>query len=62
MANKVANFLKEVKVELGKVSWPTREELTSSAIVVITSMLLLGAFIWICDIVFVKSVNIIMKI
>ena len=62
MENKVANFLKEVKVELGKVSWPTREELTSSAIVVITSMLLLGAFIWICDMIFVKSVNIIMKI
>ena len=62
MANKVANFLKEVQVELGKVSWPTREELTSSAIVVITSMLLLGAFIWICDMIFVKSVNIIMKI
>lgn len=62
MANKVANFLKEVKVELGKVSWPARTELISSAIVVITSILLLGVFIWLCDFMFVRIVNIIIKI
>ncbi|MBU4376357.1 MAG: preprotein translocase subunit SecE [Candidatus Omnitrophica bacterium] len=62
MANKVANFLKEVKVELIKVSWPTRAELRSSSIVVITSVLLLGIFIWLCDIMFARMVNIIIKI
>jgi preprotein translocase subunit SecE len=62
MANKVANFLKEVKIELGKVSWSSREDLTSSAIVVITSMFLLGIFIWICDFVFVRMVNVVIKL
>jgi len=62
MANKVANFFKEVKVELGKVSWSTKEELKSSATVVITSMLLLGIFIWICDFIFVRMVNIVIKL
>lgn len=62
MANKVANFLKEVKVELGKVSWPVKDELTSSAIVVMTSMLLLSTFIWLCDLAFARIVNIIIKI
>ncbi len=59
MANKAANFLKEVRVELGKVSWPTRTELTSSAIVVMVSMLLLAAFIWLCDFMFARAVNVI---
>ncbi|MDD5679854.1 MAG: preprotein translocase subunit SecE [Candidatus Omnitrophica bacterium] len=62
MANKVANFVKEVKAELGKVSWSTKDELTSSATVVISSMLLLGAFIWMCDFVFVRIVDIVIKL
>lgn len=62
MANKVANFVKEVKAELGKVSWSTRDELTSSATVVISSMLLLGLFIWMCDFVFVRIVDIVIKL
>jgi len=37
---KMAKFLKEVKVEMGKVSWPTREELISStAVVVVVSLI-----------------------
>ncbi|MDP3790026.1 MAG: preprotein translocase subunit SecE [Candidatus Omnitrophota bacterium] len=62
MANKVAIFSREVKTELGKVSWSSREELTTSAILVISSMLLLGAFIWICDFIFVRIVDIVIKL
>lgn len=62
MANKVANFFKEVRVELGKVSWSSREELITSAILVISSMLLLGAFIWVCDFIFVRIVDIVIKL
>jgi len=37
---KMAKFLKEVKVEMSKVSWPTREELISStAVVVVVSLI-----------------------
>ena len=61
MANKVTNFLREVKVELGKVSWSTRNELISSTIVVITSVFLLATFIAICDFVFVRFINFIIK-
>jgi len=32
--NKVFTFLNEVKVELKKVTWPTRDELVGSAIIV----------------------------
>jgi len=42
-------YLKDVRAELGKVSWPTREELRDSTIVVIVTVLLVAAFIGIVD-------------
>jgi preprotein translocase subunit SecE len=60
MAKKIANFLKEVKLEMSKVSWSTRSELTDSTIVVLISLAILSIFIGICDIVLSKIVNIIM--
>jgi len=44
-------FFGEVGAELKKCSWPSRPELFDSTVVVILSMLLLGAFIAVCDIV-----------
>lgn len=42
-------FVKDVRVEAGKVSWPTREELRDSTIVVIVTVLLVAAFIGLVD-------------
>lgn len=61
MANKVVNFFKEVKIEMGKVSWPTKDELISSTILVITSMVLFGIIIWICDFIFMRAINFIIR-
>jgi len=61
MANKVFNFFNEVRLELGKVSWSTKDELISSTIIVIISLAILTAFIGVCDIVLSTVVNIIMS-
>ena len=45
-------FLKEVVAELKKVTWPSREEVTSTTIVVIASIFFFGFFLFFCDIVF----------
>ena len=45
------NFLEEVKVELVKCSWPTRKELFGQSVVVIISVIILGAFVGLCDVV-----------
>jgi len=45
MANKVAGFFKEVQGELKRVSWPSREELIGSTIIVIVLTFILAAFI-----------------
>jgi preprotein translocase subunit SecE len=48
---KLTTFLEEVKVELLKCSWPTRKELFGQSVVVIISVIILGAFVGLCDIV-----------
>lgn len=60
MANKVTGFFNDIKVEMSKVSWPTREELMGSTIVVIVSLAILSLFIGVCDVFLSKIVNIIM--
>ncbi len=60
MANKVAGFFKEVKLEMIKVSWPNRNELMGSTIVVLVSLGVLSLFIGVCDIALSTLVNVIM--
>jgi preprotein translocase subunit SecE len=49
MIKKVGNFASEVRTEMQKVTWSTREELMGSTAVVLMTMLLLSAFIGIAD-------------
>lgn len=61
MANKFVGFFNDVKLEMGKVSWSTRDELIGSTIVVIVSLAILSIFIGICDVVLSAVVNTIMS-
>jgi len=49
MFDKIKKFLKEVKFELTKVTWTTREELVYSTIVVIVVSIILSIFIGVVD-------------
>ena len=44
-------FFEEVKIELLKCAWPTRKELFGQSLVVIISVIILGAFVGLCDLV-----------
>ena len=59
--DKITNFITEVKVEMQKVSWSTKDELIGSTTVVIASTLLLAMFIGIVDIVLSRVIGIILK-
>ena len=61
MANKIVGFFNDVKLEMGKVSWSTKDELIGSTIVVIVSLAILSVFIGICDVLLSAAVNIIMS-
>lgn len=49
MAAKVTGFVEEVRQELKKVTWPTREELIGSSVVVVVTTLLMALFIGVVD-------------
>jgi len=57
---RVKIFLKEVKVEMSKVTWPTRAELKDSTIVVIVSCLVISAFIGVIDWVLYSLVRLVL--
>ncbi|OGF47365.1 MAG: preprotein translocase subunit SecE [Candidatus Firestonebacteria bacterium RIFOXYA2_FULL_40_8] len=54
MFKKINDFIKEVKVEMTKVSWPGREELIGSTVVVISVVVILSAFTGIADVIISK--------
>lgn len=67
MSNKIANFfsrigqfLKEVKIELGKVSWSTKEELKDSTTIVLLSTLVLAIIVAVFDFIMSKLISMVM--
>ena len=47
-----ANFLKETRGELRKVTWPSRAEVTSTTIVVIVATVFFGFYLFFMDLIF----------
>ena len=49
-------FLREVRQELKKVNWPTRQELFAYTVVVLVSVIVLTSFVFGLDFVFSKAI------
>jgi len=47
--NKLLLYLKDVRSEMMKVTWPTRSELTGATIIVIILSLIMALFVKVCD-------------
>lgn len=50
----VFQFIREVRTELTKVSWPTNKELVSYTGVVGLAVVIVCVLIWVCDTAFAK--------
>ena len=57
---KVAGFINEVGLELKKSTWPTRSELQDSTLVVILSVVMLGAFVGLSDLILMRVLHLIL--
>jgi preprotein translocase subunit SecE len=57
MFDKLTTFLKEVRVELKKVTWPTRPETTRFTITVIVVSIAVAIFLGALDMVFQFVLN-----
>ncbi len=61
MLKKVKGFLNEVKIEIKKVVFPTREELIGSTWVVIITVLIISLFLGIVDLGLTKLVGLALR-
>ena len=57
---KVKSFLESVKVELGKVTWPTRKETIATTGVVVVIIFLISIYLGACDVVLAKLMRLIL--
>lgn len=57
MIQKVIHFFEEIRIELGKVTWPSREEMVGSTGVVILFSILMALFIGTFDLLLSKMVE-----
>ncbi|TAM38939.1 preprotein translocase subunit SecE [bacterium] len=58
---KPVNFLKEVRAELSKVSWSTKQELMASTVLVITVTAIMTVFIGIVDVILSRFLSAVFK-
>ncbi len=61
MFKKVVKFYNEVKAEMAKVTWPKKNELLGSTVIVIVISAMLGIFIGIVDLGIGKIMGIIVR-
>jgi preprotein translocase subunit SecE len=58
----VPKFLNEVREELKKVTWPTKNETIRLTTIVVVSSVLAGSFLGIVDLMFTKIFSVFLKI
>jgi preprotein translocase subunit SecE len=55
-------FLRDVRIELGKVTWPTRKDLIQSTIVVLVAVGIATVYTGVLDFVFSKAVDVVLSV
>ena len=57
---KITTFLESVKIELGKVTWPTRKETIATTGVVVMITFLISLYLGACDVILSKLMRVIL--
>ena len=61
MIDKIFNYIKKVYIEMRKVTWPTRTDLTNSTIVVIVISAIVAVIIFVLDSIFAGVLGLILR-
>ncbi len=61
MLAKAKNFLDDVKVELTKVTWPTRKETFATSWVVVVIIFVIAFYLGACDVVLAKMMRYVLR-
>ncbi|MCP3981874.1 MAG: preprotein translocase subunit SecE [bacterium] len=59
---RLRQFLVEVWSELKKTTWPSRKEVTGTTIVVIVTVLICAAYLWVVDLLLNKGMNYVLTV
>jgi preprotein translocase subunit SecE len=59
---RIKNFLRSVRQELGRVSWPGRNLAIKATVSVIIFALVVGIYLWVLDITFVRIINFLLSL
>lgn len=49
---RMIRFFKDVKVELKKVTWPTKKQAVKNTVVVLIFLIIIGLFVFLIDLLF----------
>jgi preprotein translocase subunit SecE len=61
MFGKIKNFFREVKIELKKVVFPSRDEVVGSTRVVVVLVLIVAVFLGLIDLILSKLIGILVQ-
>ncbi len=61
MKQRIKGYLNEVRMELAKVTWPTKQQLRLTTVAVIVFMIVAGVYIGLIDVIFSKLVSLILR-
>jgi preprotein translocase subunit SecE len=50
-------FFRDTNSEMQKVTWPSKNEVVGTTVVVIVATLVFAIFLWGCDLVFYKAID-----
>ncbi len=56
------HFLREVRIELGKVAWPTRKELVQSVAVVLVAVAIATAYTGVLEVIFSRAISFVINV
>ena len=55
--NTTRDYWRETNAEMKKVTWPNRNEVVGTTVVVLVATVVFAVFLWGCDVVFYKGIE-----
>jgi preprotein translocase subunit SecE len=59
---RIKSFLKSVRQELDRISWPSKDLAIKATVSVIIFALIIGIYLWVLDIVFVRIITFLLSL
>lgn len=59
--NRVAKYFRDVRIELKKVNWPNKREISLFTGIVLSTLVVIGAFFWVLDTIFLALLKLVIR-